>query len=135
MLLVVFKIAHTMVRETCLPHGRVRFQAIRKSSFEELHGPLQRNLLSGRQQRVEVVGHDHEFVEQKFSFVAIVRQRFDHKVSRCLPAKDWTALGGDGRDEEDAIGVQFAIVVEVGECCLCQMSQFAARDSKTVHGA
>ena len=89
-----------------------------KIRLDELRGPLQRNLRSGRQQRVDGVGHDDEFMGQKFSFVAIVRQRFDHKVSRCLPAKDGTALGGDGRDEKDAIGVHFAIVVEVGEACL-----------------
>ena len=64
------QIMHAMIREARLPHGRARFQPIRKSSFDELHGPLQGNLCCGRQQRVDVIGHDDEFVEKEFSWLS-----------------------------------------------------------------
>ena len=41
---VILQIIHAMIREARLPHGRPRFQAIRKSSFNELHDALEGNL-------------------------------------------------------------------------------------------
>jgi len=67
---------------------------------------------------VHVIGHDDEFVEKEFSFVAIMRESFDQEVSGCLPAEDWTALGGDGGDEEDAVGVHFEMVEGMVALCL-----------------
>jgi len=113
MMLVICKIANAMIRETRLPYRRPRFKTVRESSFDELHGPLQSNLRRGREQRVDVIGHDDEFVQQKFSCIAIVRESFDQEAGRCLPPEDWTALRGDGGDEKDAVGVHSAIVGEM----------------------
>ena len=77
MVLKILPIAHTMIRETRLPDGRTRFQAIGKSSLDELHGPFQRNLRRRRQQRVHMIGHDDEFVKKKLSLIAIMRESFD----------------------------------------------------------
>ena len=109
---------HAMIREARLPHGRPRFQPIRKSSLDELHDALEGNLRRGRQQRVDVIGHDDEFVEKEFSLIAIMRESFDQKTGCCLASEDWAALGGDGRNEEDAVGVHSAMVVPMGERCL-----------------
>ncbi len=99
-----------MIRETSLPHGRPGFQSIRKSSFDELHGPLQRNLRCRRHQYVNVIRHDHEFIETEFSCVAVVRESVDQKFRGRLPAKDRLALGSDGGDEEGAVAVHFEMV-------------------------
>ena len=70
---------------------------------------------------MDVVRHDHKFVEKKFLFVAIVRESFDQKGCGCVFLEDGESLSGDGRDEECAIGVHAAIVVGskgiVGEGC------------------
>ena len=118
MILIIGKIADAMIAETGLPHAPPRLQPIRKSSFDELHGPLQRNLRRGRQLRVDVIGHDDEFVEKEFSLIAIMGESFDQEMGRCLASEDWAALGGDGRNEEDAVGVHSAMVVPMGERCL-----------------
>ena len=73
---------HAMIRETRLPHGRPRFQPIGESSFDELHDTFQRNLRRGRQKGVHVIGHDDEFVEKEFSFIAIMRERVDQEMGR-----------------------------------------------------
>ena len=84
MMLVVIFIADAMIGEACLPNGRAGFQTVRKSSLDELHCPFKRNLRSGSQQGMDVVRHDHKFVEKKFLFVAIVRESFDQKGCGCV---------------------------------------------------
>jgi hypothetical protein len=110
-----------MIRETSLPHGRPGFQSIRKSSFDELHGPLQRNLRCRRHQYVNVIRHDHEFIETEFSCVAVVRESVDQKFRGRLPAKDRLALGSDGGDEEGAVAVHFEMVAG-RESLVCERS-------------
>lgn len=127
MMLVILPISDAMIRETRLPDGAALLQAIRESSFDELHGPLDRNVLCGRQQCVEVIGHDDEFVEQEFACVAIVREGFDQEMRGCLASKDGKALDRDGGDEEDAVGFHFTIVEEGksvvhGRCHKCWAS-------------
>jgi len=118
MLLVILPIPDAMIREARLPDGAAIFQAIRESSFDELHGMLQGDFFRRSEQRMDVVGHNDEFVEQEFSSVAVVREGVKQESSGCFPAKDWTALDGDGGDEEDAVGVHFAMVMGMAVCCL-----------------
>jgi len=47
-----------------------------------------------------------------------MRESFDQEAGRCLQSKDWTALRGDGGDEEDAVGVHSAMVAGMKEPCL-----------------
>ena len=117
MALVILPISDAMICETWLPHRAALLHPEGESSFDELHGSLQRNLLRGREQHVDVVGHDHEFMKQEFSSVAIMRKRVNHEACVCLPSKDWKALGGDGCDEEDTVGVHPDIVARVEESC------------------
>ena len=63
---------------------------------------------------MDVIGHDHEFVEKEFPLIAIMRESFDQEMGRCLASEDWLAMGGDGRNEEDAVGVHSAMVVPMG---------------------
>jgi len=117
MVLIVIEIADAMICEACLPNGWVRFQTIRKSSLNELHGAFQRDLWCWRQQHMDVVGHDYKLVEKKFLFVAIVCESFNQQSCCCVFAEDRKALGGDGRDEECAAGVHGEIVVGIDGNC------------------
>ena len=118
MMLVILEISDAMIRETCLPYGAALLQAIRESSFDELHDTLERNFGSGREQQVNVIGHDDKFMQQKFPRVTIVRERVDQEFGRGLPAEDGEALNRDSGDEEDTFGVHLAIVMGMREGCL-----------------
>ena len=118
MMFIIREIANSMIREARLPDGWAGFQAIRKSSFDELHRAFQGNFTCRREQRVDVVGHGDEFVEQESSLVAVMREGVDQEVGGCLVAEDRLALGGDGSDEEHAVAVHLVIVAGSGEYCL-----------------
>ncbi len=118
MMLIILPIAHAMIRETRLPHGRTRFQPIRKSPFDELHRPLQRNLRPRRQQRVHMIGHDDEFVEKEFSLVAIMRESFDQKPGHRVAPENRLAMSRNSSDKEDAVGVHSEMLARMAECCL-----------------
>jgi len=74
MLLVVRSIADAVVRwlglpdsaQPQLPPGRRRIP-----TFDVLHGFLQRNLLLGSDDEMEMIGHDHELVQLKSPLAAI----------------------------------------------------------------
>jgi hypothetical protein len=135
MILIILKIADAMIAETCLPHRPAEFQAERESSFDKLHGTFQRDLVCGREQRMEMIGHDHEFMKQIFPLITIMSEGFDQEIGgRCAP-EDRLAVSGDRGDEEDAVVVYLEIVVKTGEFCLGEMSQFVATNSKTEHRA
>src|SRR5580698_2581998 len=61
-----------------------------------------------------MIGHYDELVEQEFSRVAIVGERFDKKISSCLVAEDWLPLRGHGGEEEDAVGIHCPIIAGSG---------------------
>jgi len=115
---VICAIADAMIGETCLPYRRMRLQAIRESTFDELHSALQGNFRRRREEGVHVIGHDYKFVQQEFSLAAIVRESVDKESGSSFRAKDWATLCGDGGDEENASEFHFAMVMEVGKRCL-----------------
>ena len=118
MILIIFQITHAMIRETRLPNRRPRFQPIRKSSLDELHGPLHRDFRRRRQQRVHVIGHDHEFMQKVFPFIAIVRQGIDQRTGDGVAPEIGLTMSRNSCDKEDAVGVHFEMVVRMGERCL-----------------
>ena len=46
--------------------------------------------------------------------IPIMRESVDQEMGCCFASEDWAALGGDGRNEEDAVGVHSEIVAEDG---------------------
>jgi hypothetical protein len=52
-------------------------QAKRKSSFDELDSALKRDFGCGGDERVEVVGHDDEVVQQIFGLITISEESFE----------------------------------------------------------
>jgi hypothetical protein len=67
---------------------------------------------------VDVIGHDHEFVEKEFPLIAITRESFDQKTGCCFPPKDRLAIRSHSCDKEDAVGVHVEMVVRMCERCL-----------------
>lgn len=65
-------------RETFLPDRRTKPKLPPcpecKATFDELHSPLNRHLAFDGEQSVEVIGHNHEFMQAEFSLGAIVVQ-------------------------------------------------------------
>lgn len=117
MALEILNIMNSMIGETLLPHVAV-FQAERKSSFDELDGAFEGDFFCRSEQQMEVVGHDHEFVKEVFSFIAIVRESVDQEIGGCDVAENGLAVRRDGCDEEDAIEVHGAMVCVNGCGCL-----------------
>jgi len=67
---------------------------------------------------VNVIGHDDEFVEEKFLLIAIVRECIDQESSSRFAAEDRNALDGYGGDEEDAVGIHSLVFAGTCERCL-----------------
>ena len=63
---IVARVANAMVGESFLPDSQVGaqffFRSVRGSALNELDGLLEAG--QGRQDCVQMIGHDHEFVEQ-----------------------------------------------------------------------
>ena len=59
--------------EAAHPHICLALEAERETAFDELHGLFKRHIGRGRDQSVEMVGHDDECVQQEPSLAAIVK--------------------------------------------------------------
>jgi hypothetical protein len=81
MLLKIPVIADPMIRKASLPDRQTRLQSKRESSLDELHRPLQRYFIRRRNQRMEVVRHDHVFMQEIFALYAIVEENINEQVS------------------------------------------------------
>ena len=108
----IFEIADAMVRETLLPNVTT-LQAKRESPLDELNGTFEGNFFRGCEQKMNVVGHDHEFVQQIFPFVSVTRKRVNQEIGGCIAAKNWKSSGRDRSDKERAVEVHWAMVVRV----------------------
>lgn len=79
---IFFDIQHTLSEllfrhdlaliEAAHPHIQLALQAEGESALNKLHGFFQRNVWSGRNQTVEMVGHDDKRVQQESSLAAVV---------------------------------------------------------------
>ena len=101
--LIVVKTTNAVIGKALLPHREAGFEAKRKSSLDELHGALQREVRGGRNQEMNVVKHDDEFVEKIFLGVAIMEEGFDEEIGGWRMTEERTTIRGDGRDEESAV--------------------------------
>src|ERR1017187_3949736 len=73
-------VPNSMIRKPRLPDRQTRLQSKRESSLDELDRPLQRYLGRRRDQRMEVVGHDHKLMNQIFALVAVAEKDIDEQV-------------------------------------------------------
>ena len=69
------------------------FRAIGETSFDELECLFQRDLHCRCQQQMEVIGHDHKFMQQKAPLSTILRKNIHQKLSHAIGLKKRAAAG------------------------------------------
>jgi hypothetical protein len=94
---VVLCVANTVIHKTGLPYFisevKLSFRAKGEAAFDELHGLFQRDFCGRRQQQVEVVWHNHKFMQQKAPLFSIfgenINQELSHAIGleKCPPAR------------------------------------------------
>ena len=105
---IVFDIPHTTYEllfrqnlalvETPHPHIELALHPKGKSSFDELHSFLKRNIGSRCDESVKMIGHDDECMQKKPSLTAIVEDRLLQQLSLSCDLEEVMALrryGGD----------------------------------------
>jgi hypothetical protein len=102
LIVVVASICDSMRVVAVLPNlpGEVIANGERKASLDQLDAALDGVILGGRDQDVNVVGHDDEAVEPEAALFAVTRECVHHEVGVCGALKDATALMGDRGDSE-----------------------------------
>ena len=60
------------------------FRAIGETALDELQCLFQRDFLCRCQQQMEVIGHDHKFMQQKPPLSAILRKNIHQKLSHAI---------------------------------------------------
>ena len=67
--LIILCVANAVIHETCLPYFQREmnfpFRAIGETALDELQCLFQRDFRCRCQQQMEVIGHDHKFMQQK----------------------------------------------------------------------
>jgi len=75
---VIVRVANAVIHETCLPYFESKmnfpFPAIGETALDELECLFQRDFRCRCQQQMEVIGHDHKFIQQKPPLLTILRQ-------------------------------------------------------------
>src|SRR5437667_9889062 len=75
-------------------------EPIRESTLDHLQRTLKRNILRGREQQMQMVGHDDEFMQHEFALLCIVLEHIDHELRRGMLAEDRGLLPCDRSAEE-----------------------------------
>ena len=106
MVFIVLRIANAMVGKTFLPDQRLEPQLLLRaegeSALDELTGFFQSNVFRRREDQVEVVRHDHEFVQEKTAFPAIVLKNVEKQARHFFFLEDAISRMCDGRYKEGA---------------------------------
>ncbi len=74
----------------------------RKAAFDVLQGFFQRNIFRRSEDKMEMVGHNDELVQEEATPGAIVLQNIDQESSHFLGLENWASSFGHGRDEKRA---------------------------------
>ena len=114
----VARIFDAALCEAVLPDGHARFEAEGESALDELHGLLDGDVLCGREQQVNVVGHQDECVELIAAFGAVVSKEVEEKVRVRVGLKEAPAIRRDGGDEEsaDLLRSEFGHLLTLAAC-------------------
>src|SRR3954466_14249132 len=101
---VVARIFYTVLRKAGMPNLSVESEFFlcseRKSTFDELHAFLNRMFMRRRQYQMNVVAHDHIFMELKAGFLAIFTQNINEEQRHTIRLEDCGLSGGVGGKEE-----------------------------------
>ena len=76
---VVLFVSNAVIREALLPDDSLRYgkqaslsQAIRKPAFNQLHSAFEIDIEGGREEKMQVIGHDDELMQIVFLLLAIM---------------------------------------------------------------
>jgi hypothetical protein len=102
---VVMLVANPMVREALLPYesSLCLTEPERKPAFDQLQRAFKRNFRSGREEKVQMIGHDYELMQDIPHLLAIMEQHVHHQFGRLSMAEQGCALPGHSCNEECSI--------------------------------
>jgi hypothetical protein len=96
-------VANAVIHETCLPYFKSKmnfpFRAIGETALDELQCLFQRDFRCRSQQQMEVIGHDHKFMQQKPPLSTILRKNIHQKLSHAIGWKKRAASGCRGQEK------------------------------------
>src|ERR1700733_11585384 len=72
-------VGHALVKMTALPNLEMALQSKGKTALHQLNRLLQRDFRRRRDQRVDMVRHDHKSMQRKSPLFAIVAKRLRHQ--------------------------------------------------------
>jgi hypothetical protein len=97
MVFVILCVANAVIHETCLPYFKSKmnfpFRAIGETALDELQCLFQRDFRCRCQQQMEVIGHNHKFMQQKPPLSTILRKNIHQKLSHAIGLKKRAASG------------------------------------------
>ena len=74
-------IANPMIRESALPNFRIapdeRSELMRIRALDELHAALNRHILRGSKQKMNMIGHEDEGVQKITAFTSVMEHNFE----------------------------------------------------------
>jgi len=70
----VLFIVNSMIRKALLPDGKFGLETIREFPLYKLNCAFQRQIVRGRDEKVQMIGHYHEFMQEIFLLRAIIEQ-------------------------------------------------------------
>src|ERR1017187_2979540 len=82
--------------ETALPHVVLALQAEGEATLDELHRFFKRYISGGRDERMKMVRHDHDGMQEELSLTAIVEDCLLKQFGCCGDLKKAAALRGHG---------------------------------------
>ena len=80
-------VLHSEFLEAVLPDGHFGFQAKGEASFDVLDGFLDGDVRRGRDEEVQMVGHEDEGMELVAAFGAVVVEELEEEVGVCVDLK------------------------------------------------
>ncbi len=103
---VIHGVMDTIVVKFRLPNGtevdQFLFGTKRKPALNVLHGLFQGDGRRRSNEEMNMVRHDHEFVEQKAPLLAILLHDVNQESSHAMRLKDGLSCIGDGSDKKCA---------------------------------
>ena len=85
--------------EAAFPDIELTFEAEGEATFDKLHGFFERDVGSGGDDRVKMIGHENEGVQEEFSLSTIVEDGLLQQFCRGRDLEEAAALRGHGGDE------------------------------------
>ncbi len=100
MRLIADGVLHSEFLEAVLPDGHFGLEAEGEASFDVLHSLLDGDVGCGRDEKVEVVGHEDEGMELVAAFGSVFVEGLEEEVGVRVGLEEAAAIRGDGGDEE-----------------------------------